>query len=111
LENDLSQTEKDIISFDNHFRRGDINEYTIRSTKTRIVYKEKSILPNKRKEKNQIPGEIYITNDDYLNYKGELHIILKEMSYDKRKNLVGNIKKEEMILLKLIGPEKKFKFE
>lgn len=104
--------EKILFEYDSHFRRGDINEYMVRSTMTRVIYKDESFKPLVPKtKKSQLPGEIYIGNDKFKNYKGEMHLILKEMPYDPKKNLVGKIVDEEKFLIKYIDSWTSFKLK
>ena len=49
-----------------------------------------------------------ILNDDYGRYKGKLHIVLKDMPADPRKNVVGYIPKEELGLLDALDPWRPF---
>ncbi len=49
------------------------------------------------------------TNDDFGKYKNELQIVLEPHS-DPRKNLVGKIPPEELMLLDFVKPWTKFKF-
>ncbi len=113
LKKELNETEEKIlVDYDKHFRRGDINSYSIRSTMTRVHYKEETIPQLKVENKElQLPGEIYIGNDEFKNYKGELHLILKEMPYDDRKNLVAKVIDEEEFLIKFIDSWKSFKLK
>ncbi len=103
--------EKILFDYKEHFRRPDINSYIIRSTITRVIYKEHDFKPIVLNKKKQEYGEIYIGNNDFKNYKGELHLVIKEMPYDGRKNLVGRIVKEEEILIPFIESSKSFCFK
>lgn len=49
-----------------------------------------------------------IGNNDFGKYKGELQLILQDCT-DERKNKVGRIKEDEIILLDFIEPWSKFK--
>ncbi len=110
FDNSISDLEKEIIlEYDNHFRRKDINEYTIRSTMGRIDYADKSI-PPKGKDGVQNIGEIYILNDNFDRYKGEVQIITKEMPNDNRKNYIGKVKELDLKLLNSITPGMKIVF-
>lgn len=112
VEDNLSAIEKHcLFEYDNHFRRADLTDYFIRSTQTRIYYKDESIYPASRSKESQKIGEVYILNDDYDTYKAEVHIITKEIPFDSRKNLVGKISKDQIRQLKLIGEKQKFSFE
>lgn len=55
-------------------------------------------------------GDILIGNDDFGKYKNELQIVLQPHS-DARKNKVGSVAKEELILLDYIQPWSKFLFK
>lgn len=41
--------------------------------------------------RDMVPGDVIILNDNYTRYKGELHIILKDMPNDGKKNVIGHI--------------------
>ncbi|MDT2757671.1 MupG family TIM beta-alpha barrel fold protein [Enterococcus asini] len=100
--------EKKIILEHQHYRRGDMNNLVVRSTMTRVYYKEEANKPHD----NQIEfqrGDILIGNDDFGIYKNELQIVL-EPHADSRKNKVGSISQEELLLLDFIKPWSKFKF-
>ncbi len=112
LKKDLTEIEnKILIDYNQHFRRGDINNYSIRSTMTRVIYKDESIEPDNNNKKFQELGDIYIGNNDFKNYKGELHLILNEMPYDKKKNFVAKVVEEEKFLISYIDSWKSFKFK
>ena len=106
LEN-TSDIEKTILFKEQHFRRGDISSQVARSTEVRKKYAKESIPEHDNKIEFK-PGDIVIGNDEFGKYKGELQIILEDC-YDERKNLVGRIAKEELILLDFIEPWSKFK--
>ena len=54
-------------------------------------------------------GDVVIGNDQFGKYKNELQVVLEPHS-DSRKNKVGTIREEELILLPFIHPWSKFKF-
>lgn len=107
LEPGVSDVEKEIIFEYPHFVRGDMSEYMARSTMCRIDYKDASIKPEKT-PKVLHRGDVCILNENYGRYKGELHIILKDMPNDGNINLVGRVLEEEMIMLEFIQPWKPF---
>ena len=89
--------EEKIIN-ENHYFRQEQNDYVFRSTLPRIKYKK---YPIYKKDTYQLyKGDVVIINDEIPHYKGELHILLKDMKNDGRYNLVGKIPKEEHLLLK-----------
>lgn len=104
-----SKIEKEIVELKNHFRRGDINAYSIRSTMSRVNYK-KHDFPKHDFELSQTKGDILIGNDDFGIYKGELQLILNDMPNDPRKNLVARVVEDEKFLIDFIGSWDKFEF-
>lgn len=108
LEN-LPEIEKKIILEESHFNRGDISEYMIRSTESRVKYKDhKFELFNPKPIKK---GDILIESSLYERYSGELQIALKDMDNSGKTNVVGRIDEDEIYLLDYIKPWQKFKFE
>lgn len=106
LNNSVSEVEKEIIFNFPHHVRGDMSEYMARSTMCRIQYKDANIEP-KNTEDLKV-GDIIIINNEYNRYKGELHIVLKDMPNDGRKNIVGRIPENELHLLNYIEPWRVF---
>ncbi|WP_055669200.1 DUF871 domain-containing protein [Desnuesiella massiliensis] len=102
-----SDIEKTIMFKEQHFRRGDISSQVVRSTEVRKKYAKESIPEHDNKIEFK-PGDVVIGNDQFGKYKGELQLVL-ESCYDERKNLVGRIAKDELILLDFIEPWSKFK--
>lgn len=98
------------IIFENiHFNRGDINEYMIRSTQSRVAYKghhfELFHAPAVIKR-----GDIVIESSAYGHYAGELQIALKDMKNSGMSNVVGHVIEKELFLLDYIKPWQKFTF-
>lgn len=109
LEKKLSQTEHDILYFEQqHIVRGDLSEYMMRSTWPRITFAQASIPAENTRDLKR--GDVVILNDGYSRYKGELHVILKDMPNDGRKNVIGHIPECEKVLLDYIEPWKLFGF-
>ncbi|PJJ29794.1 DUF871 domain-containing protein [Lacrimispora celerecrescens] len=109
LEKELTETEREILYFDRqHVIRGDISEYMIRSTWPRVVFADKSVPPANTRDLKR--GDVVILNDGYSRYKGELHVVLKDMPNDGRKNVIGHIPDYELVLLDYIKPWKLFGF-
>ncbi len=104
-----SKLENEIIYEYQHFVRGDMSEYMARSTMPRITYKDHSIPAHDTDDILKV-GDIVILNDNYGRYKGELHIVLKEMKNNGNKNIVGHLNSDEQILLQYIKPWRSFKF-
>lgn len=110
LEEDITEIEKKILLDEIHFRRGDISDTVIRSTKnSRDKYKNKSFaLHNARR--NIKRGDILIESDEYGNYKGELQIALKNFKNSGKSNVIGKVREEEIFILDYIKPNQKFNF-
>lgn len=105
----ISEIEKKIVEYPEHFRRGDITATMARSTQSRVKY---SGVDNPAHD-NEIEfqrGDVVVGNDGFGKYKNELQIIL-EPHKDDRKNLVGRIPADELILMEFLKPWTKFKFE
>ena len=110
VDNNLSIEEKHILSL-RHFNRGDLNDYLIRSTIGRIEYRDKSITPRKNDTVLE-KGTVYIANDNFGQYKGELVIVKKDVEISLENiNIVGKIKKEELFLIDYIDAYTRFKIE
>ncbi|MEW9094269.1 MAG: MupG family TIM beta-alpha barrel fold protein [Clostridiaceae bacterium] len=106
---DLSEIEKRIVLKESHFNRGDISEYMIRSTGSRVKYKDhKFELFNAKPIKR---GDVLIESSLYERYSGELQIALKDMENSGKTNVVGRINEDEIYLLDYIRPWQKFKFK
>ncbi|WP_430609155.1 DUF871 domain-containing protein [Enterococcus sp. DIV0876] len=97
-----------VCLFDNlHSYRGDRSEYILRSTMTRVYYKDKDFPAHDTKD--MVRGDVLIDNEGYGQYKGETQIALKEMKNDGRVNVVGKITDEELFLLDFLKPWSSFK--
>lgn len=106
VEYDLSETEN-LIAFDElHFYRGDVNEYTIRSTMPRVKYLENAIPPKNTRDIKR--GDVFIENSNYLKYKGELHIALKDFKNDGNSNIIGHLEENHLRFLDNVKPWEKF---
>lgn len=108
LEEGLNDIEKEIIFKFNNFVRGDMSDYMARSTMPRVVYKDADIPAHHTRDLKR--GDVIIINNEYGHYKGELHIILKDMPNDGRKNVVGVIPEYELAMLEYLEPWSKFSF-
>ncbi|MGX6977857.1 DUF871 domain-containing protein [Vagococcus elongatus] len=104
---DITEAER-VCLFDNlHSYRGDRSAYMLRSTMTRIYYKDKDFPPHHTVDMTR--GDVLIDNEGYGQYKGETQIALKEMKNDGRVNVVGRISDSEMFLLDFLKPWSNFK--
>lgn len=102
-----TELEKTIAFAQSHVYRGDVSAYMIRSTESRVKYKNESIPAHQTKQITR--GSVTIDNNHYERYKGELHIALSEMENKGKTNVIGHIIEEECFLLNKIKPWQKFK--
>ncbi|GLC87307.1 DUF871 domain-containing protein [Lysinibacillus piscis] len=108
LQADSSVLEKQVVLEETHLRRGDITEYMIRSVDVRKkyanqVFEERLAVP-------QNVGDVFIGNNQFGKYKGELQVVLKDMPEDARKNKVAQVVAEEHFLTEYIKPWSSFTF-
>lgn len=105
----IPEIEKNIVLDELHFNRGDISEYMIRSTQSRVKY---SMHPFELFNAPAIRrGDIMIDSSLYERYAGELQIALKDMENSGKTNVVGRISEKEIYLLDHIEPWQKFKLK
>ena len=105
----LPEVEKNIVLNCFHFNRGDVSEFMIRSTQSRVVYKGHYFEPLNTKQIEK--GDILIDSSLYSRYAGELQIALKDMKNQGKTSVVGRIKSDEIYLLDTIKPWQKFAFK
>ncbi|WP_265457366.1 DUF871 domain-containing protein [Enterococcus sp. HY326] len=104
---DITENER-ICLFDNlHSYRGDRSAYILRSTMTRVYYKDKDFPAHNTRDMEK--GDVLIDNVGYGQYKGETQIALKAMKNDGRVNVVGRIAEDELFLLDFLKPWSNFK--
>ena len=100
--------DKKIVLEEYHYNRGDVSEYMIRSTQSRVKYKSESFPPVNTPDIQK--GDILIDSDLYTRYAGELQIALKEMKNEGKTNVIGKIVDDEKFLLDFIEPWSSFGF-
>lgn len=110
LETELTETDRKILYFDRqHEVRGDMNDYVVRSTYTRVYYADCPVPPANTRDMKR--GDVVIINEGYKKYKGELQIVLKDMPNDGRKNVIGHLPEHELRLLDYVEPWRMFAFK
>lgn len=107
LVDEIPSTERKIVLEELHFNRGDVSDYMVRSTQSRVKYKGHNFEVFNPKEIKR--GDLLIDSSEYGHYAGELQIALKDMENSGKTNVVGRIKKEEIYLIDQIQPWQKFK--
>ncbi|MBE6088496.1 MAG: DUF871 domain-containing protein [Clostridium beijerinckii] len=107
INKNVPELEKKIVLEEFHFNRGDVSDYLIRSTQSRVKYKDKNFevfnTPDIRR------GDIIIESSLYGHYAGEMQIAKKPMKNSGKSNVVGRIAEEELFLIDTIAPWQKFK--
>ncbi|MCD2257344.1 DUF871 domain-containing protein [Lactobacillus sp. CC-MHH1034] len=107
----ISPVEQEILFENQHFNRGDVNEYSIRSTFVRVKYQEADIPAFNAVDQLQY-GDITIGNNSFGQYKGELGLVTKPMpNIGGHKNVVGHVTASNQFLIPYITSWSKFKFE
>lgn len=108
---DNTPLENKIVFEEDHFNRGDYNQYTLRSIMSRIKYKQE---PNKPRGNVSMfqRGDIVVGTDNFGQYKNELQVILTPSeNRDNKRNFVGRIVDEELFLLDVLKPWQHFYFQ
>lgn len=105
---DIPELEKKILLEELHFNRGDVSEYVVRSTQSRVKYKGHDFPPFHTPDMKK--GDVLIESSLYIRYAGELQIALQSMKNSGKTNVVGKIVEEEIFLLDYLEPWMKFKF-
>lgn len=110
LIDNIPEIERKIILEDIHFNRGDLNEYLIRSTQSRVKYKGHEFSVFNTPEYLNV-GDVIIESSEYGHYAGELQIVKKKMKNSGKSNVVGKIVDDEVFLIPYIKPWQKFIFQ
>lgn len=106
-----TELEKEIILQNQHFNRGDINSYSIRSTYVKLVYGTNDLPENNCQEVLTF-GDITIGNNSFGQYKAEVNIVKQEMPNTKHeKNVVAKVIPSNQMLIPYIRPWTKFRFK
>jgi len=108
LFDDISDIEKTIVLNEPHFNRGDVSSYMIRSTQSRVKYKNEEFPPKHTDDMTK--GDILIDSSLYKRYAGELQLAKLPMKNSGKTSRVGRVIEEELFLIDTIKPWQKFKF-
>ncbi|EDP67355.1 hypothetical protein CAT7_00800 [Carnobacterium sp. AT7] len=109
LEADVPELEAKIVTEEFHFNRGDVSDYVIRSTQSRVKYKGHEFVPFHTPDMKK--GDIIIETSLYAHYAGELQVALQPMKNSGKSNIVGHVVEEEQFLLNYLKPWQKFQFK
>ncbi len=108
LEDNINEFHKTIVLEEPHFNRGDVSAYMIRSTQSRVKYKNEEFPAINTRPIRR--GDIIIESSLYKRYAGELQVALKDMENSGKSSIVGRIIEEEVYLLDAIKPWQHFTF-
>ncbi len=108
FEPNVPELEKVIVLEEPHFNRGDVSEYMIRSTQSRVKYKGRDFPPFNTPDIEK--GDVLVESNLYTRYAGELQLALKEMKNSGKTNVVAKVIKDEIYLIDQIRPWQKIKF-
>lgn len=106
LDDDIPDLERKIALEEFHFNRGDVSDYLIRSTQSRVKYKGHDFKVFNPKPIKR--GDIIVESSLYAHYAGEMQIALKDMENSGKTNVIGRVDENELFLLDLIEPWQKF---
>lgn len=104
----LDPVETAILFDEAHFNRGDVSEYVIRSTQSRVKYKGHYFNP--RNSGDIASGDVLIESSLYERYAGELQIAKLSMTNTGKTNIIARVIEAERFLLDQIQPWQHFKF-
>lgn len=108
LEVELDEIEEKILFEELHMNRGDLSDNFIRSTQSRVKYKNHEF---KAKNTRSIhKGDIIIESSEYGHYAGEVQIALSDMENSGKSSVVGHIDEDEVFILDEIDAWQKFRF-
>ncbi|MGY3749955.1 DUF871 domain-containing protein [Vagococcus acidifermentans] len=100
------ETERRIMFDEFHFNRGDVSDYLVRSTQSRVKYKGHEFVPFHTADMET--GDVIIDTSLYAHYAGELQIAKRPMENSGKSNVVGTITASDKILLDYLEPWQKF---
>jgi hypothetical protein len=75
----------------------------IRDTQPRVTYAKES-LPAHDANGTIHRGDVLVVNDEYGRYKGELQLALTDWPNDGRRNVIGSIADDDLVLLGQLTP-------
>lgn len=104
----VPELEKKIVLEELHFNRGDVSDYVVRSTQSRVKYKGHDFPPFNTPAIEK--GDILVESSLYIRYAGELQVALLPMKNSGKTNVVAKVVSEEVFLLDYLEPWMKFKF-
>ena len=108
LGSNITDLEKRVILDELHVYRGDRSAYLLRSTMTRVKYREEDFPVHITGPVEK--GSVVLGNNNFGQYKGETQVILQQIEDDGTRNIVGKITDDAIELLSDLKPWSSFKF-
>lgn len=105
---ELDAVERAILFDEAHFNRGDVSDYMIRSTQSRVKYKGHYFVP--RHSGDMDKGDVLIESSLYERYAGEVQVAKLAMTNSGKTNVLARVIEGERFLLDQIQPWQHFKF-
>lgn len=103
------EPEYSFLSEQIHHDRPDDSAYVIRSQESRQYYKNRTF-PATGEVRTRECGDIFISNERYLRYMGELEIARCEMTPEDRVNIIGKVENSYLKYLPYIQQGMGFRF-
>lgn len=107
LSDNISELERRIILEELHFYRGDHSDYLVRSTMTRVKFKDEDFPIGTTGPIEK--GDLTIGNNNFGQYKGETQIALLPIEDDNTRNIVGKLTDKAIEILADLPPLSTFK--
>ena len=108
LADNISELEKKIILDELHVYRGDRSAYLLRSTQTRVKYRDEDFPVHTTGPLDK--GAVVLGNNTFGQYKGETQVILQEIEDDGARNVVGKLANGSVEFINDLEPWSSFKF-
>lgn len=108
LADNITDLEKKVILEELHVYRGDRSAYLLRSTMTRVKYREEDFPVHTTGPVEK--GSVILGNNNFGQYKGETQVILLPIEDDGTRNIVGKITDDAIELLSDLNPWSSFRF-
>lgn len=108
LADNISDLERKVILNELHNYRGDRSAYLVRSTMTRVKFREEDFPVQTTGPIEK--GDLVVGNDNFGQYKGETQVILQPIEDDGTRNVVGKLTDQAIDLLDDLQPMSTFKF-
>lgn len=105
---ELNETEAKILYEFPHRVRGDLSDYLMRSTMSRITYADCDIPAQNTRAIER--GDVLIINNESARYKGELQLALRCIPNDGTRNVVAHLSQGEQTLMTYLTSWSSFGF-